>query len=247
MQRRTWLSVIQEPSPATVLERPCTIILAQDDNFYHDCWHERMRHTVVENYGFSYAEWWLHSHRQAPLQQDSESHAGENDAMDDALRELSNDLSHLAHQTLFIARGPCISWVIQFYLESFPLAGLILVDPIPFDDTDSVRALERFYEQQKAEQHHTKSQIHQASHGNGTRTLSRVFYDYANHGEHWSLRLEPGAVPMLIVSTQPQWESAAQRTRRRHIVEGSDIPLLSQPDFDTMVEHIVAWIDDQVL
>jgi len=146
-------------------------------------------------------------------------------------------------QPVIVARGPWISWLAQFYLESLPFAGLVMIDPLKFDATDDVC---QFYEKLHAEK----------------KTLSSLeysqFYEYLNSWDHWTLKLEPGAIPMLVVSTQQQpeiWTRHAQATAERHSAKGSmfgpvsvvEIVETDPSQADKCMEAICEWIDTKIL
>jgi hypothetical protein len=207
--------MIEEPVLTSLVpERPCTIVLAEDEGFYAQSWNT-WRSTLVHEHGFSFA-------------QISVTATHDFDA---ALRELSSDLSHLGtHDAVLLSRGPMISWLAQFYLESLPLQGLIMVDPLPLDHGDSVQALERYY---------------------ATTSASRsLFHDYVEHYAHWTMKLEPGSVPMMILATQLDsdvyWKGAL-RTKERHDREDRQVVLVKSDNEDDLRDRVTRWITDDVL
>ena len=136
-QRRSLLTEAIEPPPQAT-ERPCTLILAQDTNLdvlYNSKsdWSDTFAQKFPTEYGMPTASWSL-----------SPSTA----SFDDAVSEMKRDLSNCM-QPILVARGPWVSWMAQFYLESMPLAALVLVDPLPFDDTASCRLYEKLLSQEK--------------------------------------------------------------------------------------------------
>ena len=217
--RRSMLTHIEEPALNNLVpERPCTIVLAEEEEgFYSNSWNS-WRTNLVQEHGFSFAQ----------LQLVTASD------FDSALRELSSDLSSLnASNCVFISRGPILSWLAQFYLESLPLAGLVMVDPLLLDDTESVKVLERHYSE------HTVKPL-----------ASLVFHDYIEHYAHWTMKLEPGSVPMMIVTTQNDDEvyvKGAINTKRRH--DGGYLPvtLVQDSSEQQLQSHIINWINDEVL
>jgi hypothetical protein len=224
--RRSLLtSVLEPPLNSSVPERPCTVILAQDEYFYKSAsWDGHFSQKLTQDYGLSYAQWQL-----------STAHTD----FDSALQEMSRDLSSIPSQVL-VARGPWVSWMAQFYLESLSLAGLVLVDPLPLDNTEAVRQLEALFQNLETPP--------PASYA--------LFEEFVNHWDHWSLQLEPGAVPMMVVSTKPELESAALRTVQRHSNEKdggrgrrSTVPFvkLQGGDAEKILPTIAAWIDEQVI
>ena len=73
--------------------------------------HDTFRAHVPEKHGMCY--------RHFSLAQD--------DAVDfdAALSQMKHDLSMNGANTVFVTRGPWMSWMASFYLESLPLAGLV--------------------------------------------------------------------------------------------------------------------------
>ena len=222
--RRGILTEIQEPPPVSdVLERPCTLFLAQDDGIYTQAsrlsWTNHFADSFVNSHGISFADWSL---------------ANSTTNMESALQEMSNDLA-LVQSPIWVARGPWASWMAQFYLESLPLSGLVLIDPLPLEDQKAVQILERCFKEESTKDCQS----------------SKLFQEYCSHWDHWALRLEPGAVPMMVVSTKPEWGVYAEATVQRHATVERKIPLFHCSGDDTEKEKLVCeistWIDTDVL
>ncbi|GKY96813.1 hypothetical protein MPSEU_000640500 [Mayamaea pseudoterrestris] len=242
--------------PLEATERPVRIVLGEDavtscstTSWKVTC---RERFPLTHNMPFQNFTW-----PQSEASNDA-NHQFDSPAfdMDAALSELSQGLhaSSTGSQTVFIAKGPWISWLSLFYLESLPLAGLVLVDPLPLHQHQTyVNQFELYYQNHK----------HSADY--------KLFQDYMQHWDHWSLQLEPGAVPMVVLSTMTRnvWRRAAQETSQQH--SGSvfgNVPVLEMlpalsrikrndnvGSSDTIhyayVEHVVDvladWVVDRVL
>jgi hypothetical protein len=131
---------------------------------------------------------------------------------------------------VLITRGPIVSLVAQYYLESLPLAGLVMVDPIlyPFPKLQFKRGSmqDAFMKGVLAEK------------------------------ETRPLKLEPGVVPMLIFRSMvdPIFEKAAEAVALRH--SDPDGAFGKVPVYDISVTDEAAlmaidvvsdWIDDRVL
>ena len=234
--RRNLLTSPVEP-PLTMTERPCGVVLAEDALYAENSWKTVCENRFPNVHGMSFRNFsW-------PLS------AKEELDMDFALAEMSRDLSSNP-QTLLIARGPWLSWMALFYLESLPLAGLVLVDPLPLDHVSFVNQMELAYAQ------HQDSIDYQ------------LFQEYSEHWSHWTLQLEPGAVPMLVVSTTSKsvWRKAAQATADRHSgpVHGA-VPVVELMDVtskrrqsaveaeqestygELVVDALADWMEDRVL
>jgi hypothetical protein len=239
--RRLVVTTPFNPPPHTT-ERPCQIVLAQDaactDVF---SWKGVCENRFPDVHGmpFQYFSW-------------SDQLTSVFD-MDSALSELRRDFSRAditnagGSQTVLIARGPWMSWISLFYLESLPLAGLILVDPLPLDHQNYVNQFELLYQNYKTSKEYN------------------LYQDYMQHWDHWSLNIEPGAVPMIIVSSKPRgvWKKAAQTTADRHTgnVYGA-VPVIELPytarnkrkgveseeEYAEQVVDVLAdWVIDRVL
>lgn len=98
--------------------------------------------------------------------------------LEEKIAEMKVDLSSF-HDAILVTRGPIASWVAMFYLESLPLNGLVAIDPIQFDDLM-----------------HAKDVI-------GVDRCGDVEGEYHLFLEasKKKLKLEPNAVPMLILDS----------------------------------------------
>ena len=74
----------------------------------------------------------------------------------------------------------------------------------------------------------------------------RLFQDFVQHSDHWTLRLEPAAVPTLVLSTLPSWHSYAVDTAARHsdaLTQGETmVPVQRVNDTDDILATIGQWI-----
>jgi hypothetical protein len=202
-----------------VVERPCTLIVDESSGLHYPNFQEDFTEHVPSRYGIPVRLWSLSPHVIA--------------SFDQALQELKNDL-RLQQQPVFVATGPVRSWIAQFYLESLPLAGLVMVDPLPLDDAEALNECIRWYESEE----------------NSQSDELRLIHDYAEHFDHWTLRLEPGAVPMLVLSTKPDWLKYARATAERHSSEQSFGPVpvrCTDQTGEGCVEEICEWIHERVL
>jgi hypothetical protein len=256
---RGLLTPAVEPSlDDNVVERPCTLVLAQDIGVVHGVrsisdgsWHDDFTATIPRSHGISYRQWTLSERRTLES------------SFDGALTELKEDLGTLQNAVL-VARGPWTSWMAQFYLESLPLAGLVMVDPLPFDDEDACFCFQRQYKQ-----HYYPGNDRPTP----DFTLSReyaLFQDYINHFDHWALRLERGIIPMLVLATSNVvWEQEnsqkmlawqleySKKTAARHSVPtGSssrtslgNVPVIQidSSNREECAQTICSWIEKDVL
>jgi hypothetical protein len=227
--RRQLLSQTAEtPIGSSVTERPCTVVLAEDvaGSFYKESWHAAAVVSIPQDHGMTYHKWSL---------------SPSVTTMDEALSEMKRDLAVVQHDAVLVARGPWMSWMAQFYLESLPLKGLVMVDPIPLDSRNDANLFELQYKKLGLE----------------TSLEFRLFQEFAEHWGHWSLQLEMGSVPMLVIQSmdRPAFRKAAEATARRHGSKDSQfgpVPILkllegkeNTPQDATNI--IGEWIVDQVL
>ncbi|KAL7566456.1 hypothetical protein ACA910_000934 [Epithemia clementina (nom. ined.)] len=256
--RRHLLSVVSEvPLDSLQPERPISCILAEDQGLYDN-------HTMIlpSSCSSSSSSWESTFTRTFPKEYGMQCCSFQIDqsltSFDSALQELETDASNFV-DAVFIARGPWMSWMAQFHLESLPFKGLVMVDPIPLDDSFGVQQFQALYKQCGLE----SSQQYQ------------MFLEYAEHYDHWTLQLEPGSVPMMILRTtsmlpsnQTDLKQCAAKTAKRHTPKNAasdddsgdhfngHIPIheLSTSSTDSSSQHgrdavdtIAAWICQRVL
>lgn len=218
--RRSFMTPAIEPPP-NVAESPTSLVLAEDEGFYPKSWHEAFSVQVPETHGMAYARF--------SLTHDTVSN------FDTALQELKNDLSAQGANTVLVTRGPWMSWMASFYLESLPLAGLVMVDPMQLDDMNGLNQFELQYEKL----------------GLKDSLQYKLYQEYSEHWDHWTLKLEPGSVPMLVMYTnlRPGYKRCAENTALRH---GENVPVLKMPStarshVDECISQVVNWIHDNTM
>ena len=209
---------IEPPLTSKVPERPCEVVLAQDPT-YETCWQQSFARVLPQERGIHYC-----------------SVVIDNKNLQEGLDMLEQDLAALPNVVL-IARGPLVSLVAQYYLESFPLAGLVLVDPVLLDHVELLQQVQA-----------TLQQCHKAQ---------REFVKGILSGEEARpLKLESGAVPMLIFCSlaDSSFHKAAKDVALRHgDPEGIfwDVPVhdISSTDEAVLVaiDMITEWLDGSVL
>ena len=228
-KRNLFSEVSEVPFDSLQPERPISIILAEDVGLYDRSWHSSFAERLPKEYGIQSCRFRM-----------DESLT----SFDLGLQELQQDVSSFI-DAVFVARGPWMSWMAQFYLESLPFKGLVMVDPIQLDGDDAygIEQFQRLYKENDLE----SSQQY------------RMFLEYTEHWGHWSLKLEPGSVPMMVMHTitnRPELKSCAEYTALRHTVCGGDsddpVPVYdaSLEDLDHergCLETITSWISQRVL
>lgn len=213
-----------EPPPH-VTESPLSVVLAEDEGFYPSSWHEAFTTQIPEQYGMSFRQF---------------SFGPDTSTYDAALQEIKRDLStphHDGANTILVTRGPWMSWMASFYLESLPLAGLVMVDPMQLDDMNGINQFVLQYEKlglQNSQQY-------------------KMYQEYAEHWDHWTLKLEPGAVPMMVMYTnvRPGYKRCAENTAIRHggedVVPVVKMPSTSRTHVKDCIGEIDAWIHANAL
>lgn len=140
-------------------------------------------------------------------------------SLEEALAEMRDDLAVMPSVVL-MTRGPLVSMVAQYYLESVPLSGLIMVDPIV--DLTALAGVEEL--------------------SNTKLLLEQI--------EARPLKLEPGVVPTLILSSKSQLQDASKQAAQRHSDPDGpfgDIQFVVLDDNEVPLNLINNWIDDVVL
>jgi hypothetical protein len=219
---RHYLSpAIEVPTDANVKERPWTVVLAEDIGWFDDgveqiqaSWTPRFAAELPRQHGISFRTW-RPSSRPTRGDESSISHSTMTTAstLHNAQLELQDDLASIP-RLILVARGPVLSWMASFYLESMPASGVILVDPLSFTDEElceSASTRVRFMDQYLQYQNVTYPL--QARH----RRLLNVIQ--ANEGWDDILQLEPGSVPMAVFSTmhiRNTWKFHAHLMAARH-------------------------------
>eukprot|EP00934_Nitzschia_sp_Nitz4_P009145 Nitzschia sp. Nitz4//scaffold183_size43938//39202//39945//NITZ4_007277-RA/size43938-processed-gene-0.10-mRNA-1//1//CDS//3329539635//9135//frame0 len=202
----------EPPLDSTIVEKPCTVVLLEDSGYYETSWKEAFQHSFPKEYGMSFA---------------SLSFSSEDD-LKGMVDELKVDLPPIV-DAVFVTRGPIASWVTMYYLESFAVQGLVMVDPIHFDSFNQLTVKED-----------ASSPPSQANASLWSQTCNRV------------LRLEPNSVPMLVFQSildNPLHMSGAEAVARYHSdTEGpygeiDVVPLKNQGDPRPAMEKINCWVD----
>eukprot|EP00536_Pseudo-nitzschia_multiseries_P009393 jgi/Psemu1/306483/fgenesh1_kg.261_\ len=166
------------------------------------------------------------------------------------LQSLKSSQLPTISDAILVARGPVACLCAQYYLESFSLQGLIMIDPILVDD-----------KQQEDNNGENKS----SSESDAVFSLiSRIYHGQDNCGDTDRFRstrllVEPNAVPMMVVLTaqnEQAWNRSSRFVASRHgdlggvygrvpIVDLTDIIGGTEEATAMAVLHCInAWIDE---
>lgn len=175
---------------------------------------------------------------------------------------------------LLVARGPVLSLVAQYYLESLPLSGLVLIDPLILPDHErfpnsvgqmkqsATKMLEMLQNQTSGLPFRDRISL---TDKNDVRAELAAINELAT-GTTWNrpLRLEPGTVPMMVLSTvgkgvypEDFFRKCSYETQKFHSpqdktngrwgdVLAKDISEENGENLDHVVDTIFHWIDDYV-
>ena len=136
------LPITTPPLNSSVPEKIYTIILTEDGGLYPESWHEQCSTKLPIEHGISYTNFSL------TTDTESEPDASSVSLFHQGLQEMKKELSAENLGTtggILVARGPWMCWMAQFHLESMPFAGLVLVDPLPLEDRNSLNQMELLY------------------------------------------------------------------------------------------------------
>ena len=162
-------------------------------------WSETFRSKIPAEYGMSFASIVLtfrnhncnkHKNSASPT------------SVSDGLQALKASELPGIGDAIVVARGPVSSLCVQYYLESFSLQGLVMIDPVLIDDTGVGDA---------------DGDVNQAS-----SLVSRIYPRDDDDTERFRssrLLVEPNAVPMMVISTVPNnesWNRSSRFVAARH-------------------------------
>ena len=239
-------SIVEPPLDSQVIEKPFTVLLMEDQQFLFDysndesninnngitSWRESFQKSISRNYGMSFA---YLSYNVDHHHQQEESSSSSSFLIDAILEQLKVDLQNIPDAVL-VTKGPISSWFGQLYLESFSLKGLVMVDPVLFDNQEETTNVRKFWDDE-------------------TSTNFELLLLEATKRK---LMVEPNSVPMLILSSEGSSENnnmeAASLVAKRHSdVDGPFGQILVASVEDTIqddqkqpVDMICDWIDDTI-
>jgi hypothetical protein len=214
-QKRTLITEsIEPPIVSKVPEKPCTFVLLEDQGLYPGSWGTLLRDCLPSKHGIHFCHQYLNPPN-----------------MKEALHEMKQDLASFPAIVL-MARGPTVSLLAQYYLESLPLAGLIMVDPIvePLS-SDFLDSLQTMYSLESIRE---RAMLQSLQMGIETRNL----------------KLEAGVIPMFVVSTIPSMEDQSLATVFRHNNPNSphgEVHFSKLIEIEKILPLVIRWIEDIVL
>lgn len=192
--------VVEPPLDSQVLEKPCTVILMEDAEDFraHDktagkgatlpSWRHVFERKIPSEYGMSFG-YFSTLYQQEQNTGSLEGRRRELKIIDcvQAMKDAS-----VPHDSILVTRGWFSSACALYYLESLPLQGLVMVNPLSFHSDDAT--------DMQQQQLVLSGENH-------------LRFETVNE-----LKLEPNAVPMLVLCTlpEPSWHQAAIRVAERH-------------------------------
>jgi hypothetical protein len=192
------------------------LVLTEDHTFYESdpSWQTCFGLSFPRDYGIHFSK--------MDLQNFTSLEAG--------LVEMEQDLGSEMNVVL-VTKGPLVSWLAPYYLESLPLSGLVMVDPIELT-RESARDLKRLYPPDASEH----------------EVLDRI----CRGDDSRPLLLEPGVLPILVLSTRVDFVHDAIQVATRHSDPDSSfgrytVKEVDGTDEDEIANLIHRWIDDSVL
>jgi hypothetical protein len=237
------VSPILEPQlDGEVLEKPCTVVLMEprdiqygsnnDDDARPTSWLPAFQTKIPLTCGMSFAS--------ILFQSDSDGRMCTTSLdVTSCLNELKVSSLSRMHDTVLVARGPFASICAQYYLESLPLQGLIMVDPILLKDDGDDKCLKNI--------------------------LAHNSIDESDWDRFYlsSLLLERNAVPMMVILSthHEEWNEASRRVAARHSDEKGlygNVAVLNLTEIMSekgakdnegvlLVDLVNDWIDENVL
>jgi hypothetical protein len=258
-------SISETPIDCSIPEKPCTVILMEDESAYDhgkeltESWLSTFQSMFPQECGISFAYFSVGNNKKKnPTNSDVGTLIP--NRVSTILDAMKTSQLPKIRDAVLVARGPLVSLCAQYYLESYPLQGLIMVDPILLMDDEK-------------EEHNDDgdSMI--------PELLAQLVTDERDidRFRNSHLMLEPNSVPMMVVrsTVHTAWNQATQQVAARHsqddgpfgIVPVIDVVKIQEEerdhdcgpegsqglhggrrnDAELMVHLINTWIDDEVL
>jgi hypothetical protein len=131
-----------------------------------------------------------------------------------------------------------MSWIAQFYLQKdLPLSGLVMIDPLTFDQDDVCTNYQDRLELYFPEERSMPDEF---------ELLDE--YLWTHDEEAFAMKIKQGVCPMLVATTQTDelWRDHANITAQRYTSCTADkVPVvdLDALDVDNCVRKICDWVD----
>ena len=199
-------SIAEPPLDCPVLEKPCTVVLLEDFWLYHPrSWHETFQSSVPSRHGMSYGSLTVDDD-----DDDDDDDGSHHQGFDDLLQHVKDELPPI-HDAVLIARGPIASWMALFYLESFSLLGLVMVDPLQLDQEhlQHETAVDELFALQSDK---SDSTSHDES------IDFKRYRSLIKEASTKELKLEPNSVPIMVIQTvdSPLFRDNCKTVAERH-------------------------------
>ena len=258
--------IVETPFDSAVIEKPYTIILMEDETYpllltkgsknnnnhqeslvYNPekntkksnsrtttSWINVFRSKVPPDHGMSFASIslnWQHDRVGKP-------------SVFGRLQALKSCRLPRISDAILVARGPVASLCAQYYLESFSLQGLVMIDPILMDDKDNA----------------DDDNSHEAISSLISRLYQQPDDDDKERFQSSRLLVEPNAVPVMVVMTIPDnkaWNHSSRFVAARHgdpdgpygivpIVDMTEMDETEENSAMTVLDRINEWIDQSL-
>jgi hypothetical protein len=224
-----------------VEKHPFTLVLAEDEAIIEGLLSKK---EPQERYRLNYS-WFDHFSKEVPKMGTSFSRFElkksttniEHNSFGGAVNELIEDIVSIP-QPVLVARGPFMSWIAQFYLQKdLPLSGLVMIDPLTFDQDDVCTNYQDRLELYFPEERSMPDEF---------ELLDE--YLWTHDEEAFAMKIKQGVCPMLVATTQTDelWRDHANITAQRYTSCTADkVPVvdLDALDVDNCVRKICDWVD----
>ena len=192
-------------------------------------WRNVFRSRLPEKHGFQFCY----------VSLSADTHGNDDNNVASGLREdvdeLQNDLQQFP-SVVIIAKGPYVTSVAQYYLESHSVSGMVLVDPIQLPPTnDFLRWKEQL---QKHGQEDCMGKTISSTIASKLLAIERP------------LLLEAGVVPMMVLQTPSSDGTVRHRyaedvaARHSDPMLGMEVPIGRADTPEGSLDSIVEWIDE---
>mmetsp|Transcript_19266 Transcript_19266/g.44631 ORF Transcript_19266/g.44631 Transcript_19266/m.44631 type:complete len:394 (+) Transcript_19266:172-1353(+) len=177
---------------------------------------------------------------------DWQQHLGGIPSITNGLQSLTSSQLPTISDAILVARGPVASLCAQYYLESFSLQGLIMIDPILVDDS------EEGGDGNSSDSEAITSLLYRIYQGQDCDDMDRF--------RSARLLVEPNSVPMMVILTVPNdhaWNRSSRLVATRHgdpdgpygsipIVDLTNLDVTEETMAMTVLDCINTWVEESL-